>query len=110
MTQTATLLVHRGEPADPQRYDRFDVPFEPGQSVLDGLRVIRATADPTLAFRYACLNANACKECLMLLDGKVIYACTARLEAREMRLDPLPNKPLLRDLSTAIAPPDERLR
>ena len=45
----------------------------------------------------------------MLLDGKVIYACTARLEPREMRLDPLPNKPLLRDLSTAIAPPDERL-
>jgi hypothetical protein len=26
-----------------------------------------------------------------------------------MRLDPLPNKPLLRDLATAIAPPDERL-
>ena len=78
--------------------------------MLDALRHIRATADPTLAFRYACLNANACKECLMVLDGKVIYACTARLEAREMRLDPLPNKPLLRDLSTAIAPPDERLR
>jgi succinate dehydrogenase/fumarate reductase-like Fe-S protein len=110
VTQTAILLVRRGEPADPKRYDRFDVRFEPGQSVLDGLRLIRATADPTLAFRYACLNANACKECLMLLDGKVIYACTARLEAREMRLDPLPNKPLLRDLSTAVAPPDERLR
>ncbi len=78
--------------------------------MLDALRHIRATTDPTLAFRYSCLNANACKECMMLLDGKVIYACTARLEAREMRLDPLPNKPLLRDLSTAIAPPDERLR
>ena len=110
MTQTAVLLVRRGGPDDPQSYDRFDVQFEPGQSVLDGLRRIRATSDPTLAFRYACLNANACKECLMLLDGKVIYACTARLEAREMRLDPLANKPLLRDLSTAIAPPDERLR
>lgn len=110
MTLTAILLVRRGGPDAPQRHDRFEVSFEPGQSVLDGLRQIRATTDPTLAFRYACLNANACKECVMLLDGKVIYACTARLEAREMRLDPLPNKPLLRDLSTAIAPPDERLR
>jgi succinate dehydrogenase/fumarate reductase-like Fe-S protein len=110
MTQTAILQIRRGGPDAPQTYDRFEVRFEPGQSVLDGLRLIRATTDPTLAFRYACLNANACKECLMLLDGKVIYACTARLEAREMRLDPLPNKPLLRDLSTAIAPPDERLR
>ena len=77
--------------------------------MLDALRRLRVTADPTLAFRYACLNANACKECMMLLDGRVIYACTARLEARDMRLDPLPNKTLLRDLATVIAPPDERL-
>jgi succinate dehydrogenase/fumarate reductase-like Fe-S protein len=110
MSLTAILLVRRGESHDPSSHQRFEVPFESGQSVLDGLRLIRATADPTLAFRYSCLNANACKECMMLLDGKVIYACTAKLEAREMRLDPLPNKPLLRDLSTAIAPPDERLR
>ena len=45
----------------------------------------------------------------MLLDGRVIYACTARLEPRAMKLDPLPNKALLRDLATSIAPPDERL-
>lgn len=109
MSQIATLLIRRGGPSDVARHDRFDVPFEPGQSLLDGLRAIRATIDPTLAFRYACLNANACKECLILLDGKVVYACTAGMEEREMRLDPLPNKPLLRDLATAIAPPDERL-
>jgi succinate dehydrogenase/fumarate reductase-like Fe-S protein len=105
MKQIAVILINRGG-----RYDRFEVEFEPGQSVLDGLRHLRATVDPTLAFRYSCLNANACKECMMLLDGKVVYACTARLEGREMRLDPLPNKTLLRDLATAIAPPDERLR
>ena len=39
---------------------------------------------------------------MILLDGKVVYACTARLEEREMRLDPLPNKPLLRDLATVV--------
>ena len=104
MTAIAILLVSRGG-----RHDRFELPFEPGQSVLDGLRQIRATADPGLAFRYSCLNANACKECMMLLDGKVIYACTARLEPRAMRLEPLPNKALVRDLVTVIAPPDERL-
>ena len=109
MSRIATLLIRRGGPSDAAHHDRFDLPFESGQSILDGLREIRATADPTLAFRYACLNANACKECMILLDGKVVYACTARLEEREMRLDPLPNKPLLRDLATAVAPPDERL-
>ena len=100
----AVLAIARGG----TRQD-FALDFESGESVLDGLRRIRSTQDATLAFRYACLNANACKECMMLLDGRVIYACTARLEARRMALDPLPNKPLLRDLATAIAPPDERL-
>jgi hypothetical protein len=75
MSRIATLMVRRGGPLDAARHDRFNVPFEPGQSVLDGLRTIRATQDPTLAFRYACLNANACKECMILLDGKVVYAC-----------------------------------
>ena len=45
----------------------------------------------------------------MLIDGRVTYACTARLEPREMRLEPLPNKPHIRDLVTEVAPPDERL-
>jgi succinate dehydrogenase/fumarate reductase-like Fe-S protein len=108
MSRIATLLVRRGGASDPARH--VDVAFEPGQPVLDRLRSIRAKSDATLAFRCACLNANACKECMILLDGKVVYACTARLEEREMRLDPLPNKPLLRDLATAIAAPDERLR
>jgi succinate dehydrogenase/fumarate reductase-like Fe-S protein len=104
MSLWAQLLVRRGD-----AWQRFAVEFERGQSVLDGLRRIRAQEDATLAFRYSCINANACKECMMLLDGKVVYACTARLEPREMRLEPLPNKPLLRDLATEIAPPDERL-
>jgi succinate dehydrogenase/fumarate reductase-like Fe-S protein len=108
MPQT-TLLIRRGTPDEAPRHDVFSLDFEPGESILDGLRRLRIAQDPTLAFRYACLNANACKECMMLLDGKVIYACTARLEAREMRLDPLPNKALVRDLATIIAPPDERL-
>jgi succinate dehydrogenase/fumarate reductase-like Fe-S protein len=101
--------VRRGGPGEPGSWDSFDVPFEPGQSILDALRLIRAENDPTLAFRYSCINANACKECMMRVDGKVVYACTARLEPREMRIEPLHNKALVRDLVTEIAPPDERL-
>jgi succinate dehydrogenase/fumarate reductase-like Fe-S protein len=100
----ASLVIRRG-----QDWQRFEVTFERGQSVLDGLRRVRAEQDPSLAFRFSCINANACKECMIELDGKVVYACTARLEPREMRLAPLSNKRLLRDLATEIAPPDERL-
>ena len=109
MTFVAHLLIARAAPGEPEHWERFDVPFERGQSVLDGLRHIRATADPSLAFRFSCINANACKECMLLIDGATVYACTARLEPREMRLEPLRNKRLLRDLAVEIAPPDERL-
>ena len=64
--------------------------------------------DPSLAIRFSCINANACKECMIELDGTTVYACTARLVAREMTLTPLSNKRLVRDLVTEIAPPAER--
>ena len=108
MSSIAKLKVWRGDSPDTGRWESYDVPFEPGQSVLDGLRWIRVSKDPSLAIRFSCINANACKECMIELDGKTVYACTARLEPREMMLAPLSNKPLVRDLVTEIAPPAER--
>jgi succinate dehydrogenase/fumarate reductase-like Fe-S protein len=110
MTDTAKLQIWRGSAPGAGHWEHYDVPFEPGQSVLDGLRWIRVHHDPSLAIRFSCINANACKECMMELDGKTVYACTARLEPREMTLAPLPNKRLVRDLVTEIAPPAERFR
>ncbi len=109
MKKLVTLIVRRGASGDEPSWSHFEIAYEPGESVLDALRRIRIENDPSLAFRYSCINANACKECMILVDGKVEYACTARLEPREMRLEPLTNKPLVRDLATEIAPPDERL-
>ena len=100
----ATLKVRRGA-----TWQSWEVPFEQGQTVLDGLRWIRAHHDPSLAIRFSCINANSCKECMMNVDGKTVYACTTRLAEREMRVEPLPNKAWVRDLVTEIAPPDERL-
>jgi succinate dehydrogenase/fumarate reductase-like Fe-S protein len=38
-----------------------------------------------------------------------VYACIERLHEGTIRVEPLPNKRLVRDLVTEIAPPDERL-
>ena len=108
MTPIATLKIWRGVDRHAGHWQTYEVPFEPGQSVLDGVRWIRVHHDPTLAIRFSCINANACKECMIELDGRTVYACTARLEPREMTLAPLSNKPLVRDLVTEIAPPSER--
>jgi succinate dehydrogenase/fumarate reductase-like Fe-S protein len=76
--------------------------------VLDGLRWIRANRDPSLAIRFSCINANACKECMISLDGETVYACTARIELREMSLATPAEQKLVRDLVAEIAPPGER--
>jgi succinate dehydrogenase/fumarate reductase-like Fe-S protein len=107
---TARLNIWRGSEVAGGGFESYDVPFEPGQSVLDGLRWVRTHRDPTLAIRFSCINANACKECMMEIDGRTEYACTARLEPREMTVKPLSNKALVRDLVTEIAPPAERFR
>ena len=101
---TARLKVRRAG-----RFAEYEVPFEPGQTVLDGLRWIRVHVDPSLAIRFSCITANACKEGMIRVDGKTVYACTTRLVQGEMTLEPLPNKALIKDLVTEIAPPDERL-
>lgn len=105
----ARLRIRRGVPGSAGRFERYEVPFEPGQTVLDALRWIRVHCDPSLAIRFSCINANACKECMIRVDGETVYACTTRLIEDEMTLEPLPNKALIKDLVTEIAPPDERL-
>jgi succinate dehydrogenase/fumarate reductase-like Fe-S protein len=108
MTEKATLTVWRGTDPNAGRWETHEVPFEPGQSVLDGLRWIRVYRDPTLAIRFSCINANACKECMIEVDGKTVYACTTRLQPCAMTLEPLSNKILVRDVVTEIASPAER--
>ena len=105
----ATLKVSRGAEGEAPRFDSFDVPFEEGASVLDALVWVRTNQDASLAFRYSCFNANACKECMVRVDGKIDYACTARLKPGTVTVEPLPKKRLVRDLVTDIVPPKERL-
>jgi len=106
---TARLRIWRGSERDHGRYEEFDVRFEDGDSVLDGLVRIRLEADPDLAFRFSCFNANVCKECTMLIDGNVEYACIAKLKPGTIQLDPLPNLPVLRDLITGTLSHKETL-
>jgi len=103
------LRVWRGVAQDEGRYDTYDVPFKEGMSVLDALRWVRAHRDSTLAIRYSCLNANACKTCMALVDGVVQYTCTARLTAEGATVAPLPSRPVIRDLVTDTTPADEKL-
>ena len=109
MMKTLKLEVARGAREGAQQTVVYDVPYAEGMSVLDALMWIRAEVDPSLAFRYSCINANACKECSVLVDGEVVYACAARLTPQGASVRPLADKALVRDLLTDIAPSREHL-
>ena len=99
-SKSARLKIWRGTSRDAGGYQEFDIAFEDGESVLDGLVALRRDRVPDLAVRFSCFNANVCKECTMLIDGEVQYACIAKLHIGETQIDPLPNRTLLRDLIT----------
>lgn len=106
---TVTLRVWRGAPGEAGSIEAYEVPYREGMSVLDAVLWIRGHVDSSLAVRYSCINANACKECMVLVDGKTQYACTARLDPGGATVEPLANKRLIRDLVTDIVPSKERL-
>ena len=107
--RNAVLRVRRGTANDERRYDNFEVPFEEGMSVLDAHRWVRVNLDSTLAIRYSCINANACKTCMALVNGEVEYTCIAKLTPGIITVEPLTKRPLIRDLVTDIVPEDEKL-
>jgi succinate dehydrogenase/fumarate reductase-like Fe-S protein len=107
--KTAQLRLSRGVPGGERHYDVFEVPYESGMSVLDALRWIRTYRDSSLAIRYSCINANACKTCMALVNGEVEYTCIAKLTPGVVTVEPLPKRPLIRDLVTDIIPDDEKL-
>ena len=101
--------MRRGTVNEESRYEDFEVPFEEGMSVLDALCWIRINLDSSLAIRYSCINANGCKTCMALVNGEVEYTCIAKLTPEIITVEPLPKRPLIRDLVTDTVPEEEKL-
>ncbi|MEM7542771.1 MAG: 2Fe-2S iron-sulfur cluster-binding protein [Pseudomonadota bacterium] len=105
----ATLEIVRGSEELGLETVAYELPFEDGASILDGLMWLKTHREPSLAFRFSCINANVCRECTMVIDGETTYACTARLRPGVTKLEPLPNRRHIRDLVTETVPRRERL-
>ncbi|MGI9381852.1 MAG: 2Fe-2S iron-sulfur cluster-binding protein, partial [Methyloligellaceae bacterium] len=50
----ATLAVDVWRGTAEGRYQRFEVPYRPNQTVLDVVTYIQRNLDPALAYRFAC--------------------------------------------------------
>src|SRR5512134_2039404 len=85
------------------RYQRFEVPREESQTVLDVVTYIQRHLDPTLAYRFAC-RVGMCGSCAMTVNGVARWTCRTHVVkvASDDRLEigPLRNLPVIRDLAT----------
>jgi succinate dehydrogenase/fumarate reductase iron-sulfur protein len=71
-----TFAVYRFDPAVDRigRYQRYVIPAESTDKVLDCLNRIRWDQDPTLAFRASCAH-GICGSDAMVINGRVALAC-----------------------------------
>src|SRR2546421_4533158 len=84
-------------------YQRYQVPRQDSQTVLDVVTWIQRRLDPTLAYRFAC-RVGMCGSCAMTVNGKARWSCRTHVAkvAQDNRLTiaPLANLPIVRDLVT----------
>jgi fumarate reductase iron-sulfur subunit len=88
------------------RFQEFDVPRHPSQTVLDVVTYIQRALDPTLAYRYSC-RVGMCGSCAMTVNGVPRWTCRTHVDkvARRdsLQIGPLKNLPVIRDLVTDMS-------
>jgi len=103
--QTITVSVWRG--GEEGSFESYTVPLIPEQTILDLLTYIQRHSDPSLSYRFAC-RVGMCGSCAMQVNGKPRWTCRTLVrkvvQNNELRLEPLPNLPVIKDLVVDMEP------
>jgi len=96
---TLRVAVWRGDESG--RFQGFDVPRQPSQTVLDVVTHIQRHLDPTLSYRFAC-RVGMCGSCAMMVNGVPRWTCRTHVDKvaleASLELAPLANMPVVKDL------------
>ncbi len=93
------ILRYRPESDDEAGWQEYEVPCQPDWVVLDALNYIKDELDPSLSHRWSC-RMGVCGSCGMLVNGRPMLTCAAfvRDYTEQIRVEPLSNFPVVRDL------------
>ena len=88
------------------RFEVFEVPRAPSQTVLDVVTHIQRHLDPTLTYRFAC-RVGVCGSCAMVVNGEARWTCRTHVDKLSqdgtLEIAPLRNLPVIRDLATDMS-------
>jgi fumarate reductase iron-sulfur subunit len=100
------LAVEVWRGAGDGRFQTFQVPRRAHQTILDVVTQIQREQDPTLSYRFAC-RVGMCGSCAMVVNGRPRWTCRTRVseavgDGDELRLEPLRNFTVLKDLAVEM--------
>jgi fumarate reductase iron-sulfur subunit len=104
--QCDELVVKIWRGRDEGRFERYEVPSAPSQTVLDLVTHIQRRIDPSLSYRFAC-RVGMCGSCAMTVNGRPRWTCRTHVskvaDGREITIEPLRNMPIVKDLAVDMA-------
>ena len=95
---------YRPEQESEATFDQYEVPCPKEWVVLDGLNHVKDRIDGTLAYRWSC-RMGVCGSCGMMVNGEPKLTCAtflAEYAPGPVRVEPLSNFPIIRDLIVDI--------
>ena len=95
---TIRLTLSRFDPEKDRapRWETHLIPYQDGMTILDAIFYVYENIDRSLAFSYGC-RYGRCGLCAVNVNGKPTLICQT-LAQKEMRVEPLPHYPVVRDL------------
>ena len=107
MADQITLQVARYRPEEEAAptFQEYDVPCPKEWVVLDGLNYVKDRLDGTLSYRWSC-RMGICGSCGMTVNGEPKLTCATFLAdyaPGPVRVEPLRNFPVIRDLVVEIS-------
>ena len=88
-------------------WQEFRTPYHKAMRVLDALNAIALNDAPDLAYRWFC-GSKMCGTCAVRMNGREVLACWEAVEP-EMRIEPLRNLPVVRDLVVDRTPYERKV-
>jgi fumarate reductase iron-sulfur subunit len=110
-TKKLTVTRYHPETDGAPAQQTFEVPYGDDTRVLDALNHIKDTLDGTLTFRWSC-GMGVCGSCGMNVNGTPRLTCATFLRDFEgdIRVEPLANFPVMRDLVVNMSDFMEKLK
>src|SRR5438876_9680104 len=102
-----TVRVRRstGEADLKPRFETHQVEVAEKASILDAVFALQRGPCPDLAFRFSC-RVGMCGSCAMVVNGREQLTCSTLINTigDKLRLEPLRNLPVVRDLAVDFKP------